>query len=69
MLRAQVGLSGTRSNPPPTDPAAFAQFARRLAHPLVAERLAALRPVESVKRRMTIQNERRHFEQVRALRP
>ncbi|MER5778995.1 FAD-dependent monooxygenase [Streptomyces sp. NPDC002039] len=61
-----VTLAGTRGAEPGTDPAAFEEFARKAAHPIVADLIARAEPLSEVRLYRNCSNQRRHFE---ALKP
>jgi len=61
-----VTLSGTAPGYPPTDEAAFLEFARSLPHPLVYEALRTAEPLSSISGYRRTENRRRHFERLAA---
>ncbi|KWT61882.1 hypothetical protein ADL21_11420 [Streptomyces albus subsp. albus] len=63
--RWQVTLGGTRGGEPPTDTETFADFARGVRHPIVANLLATAEPLGPVHYSRSTSNRRRYFERLR----
>ncbi|MEU7859763.1 FAD-dependent monooxygenase [Nonomuraea sp. NPDC049141] len=60
-----VTLTGTRGGEPPVDERGFADFARSLRDPIVAELMAAATPLGGIRPYRDTSNRRRFFERVR----
>ncbi|MEU4225875.1 FAD-dependent oxidoreductase [Nonomuraea sp. NPDC026600] len=60
-----VTLTGTRGGEPPVDELGFADFARSLRDPIVAELMAAATPLGGIRPYRDTSNRRRFFERVR----
>jgi len=60
--RWQVSLYGAAGDPPPAKPAAFAEYAGSLAHPLIAELLREARPLGPARSLQCSPSVWRHFE-------
>ncbi|MEU7746678.1 FAD-dependent monooxygenase [Nonomuraea sp. NPDC049158] len=60
-----VTLTGTRGGEPPTDERGFADFARSLRDPIVADLMAAATPLGGVRPYRDTSNRRRFFERAR----
>lgn len=60
-----VTLAGTNGDYPPTDEAAFLEFARGLPHPLVSQVLQQAEPVTAIAGYRRTENRQRHYERLR----